>query len=443
MYTFFKNIMPRWCHIRPAYFLQVLLIAGFMILSGCNADSGGYANNRTTVMSEEIQADSSNSSEEGNFVDAAETAEPSSAADNSQKSGDLQETVKSQKQDTIESNASNGRLEITFLDVGQADSILISQGQYHMLVDAENNADAEQVVNYLKNKGIRKLEYVIGTHGHEDHIGGLDEVIKSFEISKILMPKQINTTKTFEDVLVAIRNKGMKVTAPKVGDVYELGRAKWTVLAPGREEYENINNSSIVIRLTFGNNSFLFMGDAEELSEREILANNLEIKSDLIKIGHHGSSNSTTSEFLEKVSPKYAVISVGKGNDYGHPHTQTLDKLNAAGIQIYRTDISGTIIVTSDGKSITFDKKASPVKENAPPASDKPGVQTESSDSKSNISANNNAEQSKEIVVYITKTGEKYHTGGCSYLRKSSIPVKLSDAKNRGYTPCSRCNPPR
>jgi len=206
-----------------------------MILSGCNADSGGYANNRTTVMSEEIQADSSNSSEEGNFVDAAETAEPSSAADNSQKSGDLQETVKSQKQDTIESNASNGRLEITFLDVGQADSILISQGQYHMLVDAGNNADAEQVVNYLKNKGIRKLEYVIGTHGHEDHIGGLDEVIKSFEISKILMPKQINTTKTFEDVLVAIRNKGMKVTAPKVGDVYELGRAKWTVLAPAEK----------------------------------------------------------------------------------------------------------------------------------------------------------------------------------------------------------------
>lgn len=213
----------------------------------------------------------------------------------------------------------------------------------------------DNVVNYIKSQGISKLDYVIGTHPHEDHIGGLDAVINSFDIGKIFMPKQLSTTKTFEDVLIAIKNKGLKVTSPKVGDTYGLGQAQWTILAPSQESYEEANNSSIVIRLVFGNNSFMLTGDAEELSEKEILENSIDFKSDVLKVGHHGSSSSTSDAFLEAVDPKYAVISVGEGNSYGHPHVETIDKLNIQNIEVLRTDGLGTIIFTSDGNELSYE----------------------------------------------------------------------------------------
>ncbi|HHV30292.1 MAG TPA: MBL fold metallo-hydrolase [Clostridium sp.] len=415
-------------YIRPGYLVQVLLITAFIILSGCGVDSRESNSDRSTVMSEGTHADNDNSTS----IDITEIPQSSHSLNTPQK------FVKSQQSDTIENSVLNDQLQITFLDVGQADSILISQGQRYMLIDAGNNADEELVVNYLKSKGIGKLDYVIGTHAHEDHIGGLDAVINDFEIGKVLMPKQISTTKTFEDVLVAIKNKGMKVTTPKVGDVYELGKAKWTILAPNKEKYENINNSSLVVRMTFGNNSFIFMGDAEELSEREILSNNLEIQSDLIKIGHHGSGSSTTALFLKKVSAKYAVISVGKDNSYGHPDSLILNRLKTFGVEVFRTDEIGTIVVTSDGDTIKFDKNASAIKEQAPPVESK-APNTHSSV----VTSSPEKTEIKEITVYITKNEEKYHAAGCSYLRKSSIPIELFDAKNSGYTPCSRCNPPR
>ena len=495
-------------YTRSGCLIQVLLIIAaliFIMISGCSIDSSDYNSNPSAVMSEETHTGNDNTTNKNNSADITKTSEPSPNLDMPQESVESQEPVKPQEPDTIENSTLSGRLEISFLDVGQADSILITQDQFSMLVDAGNNADADQVVNYLKSKGINKLDYVIGTHPHEDHIGGLDAAINSFEIDKILMPKQLSTTKTFEDVLVAIQNKNMKVTTPKVGDVYNLGRAKWTILGPNKEKYEDVNNSSIVIRLTFGSNSFLFMGDAEELSEREISSNDHEIKSDLIKIGHHGSSSSTSQEFLKKVSPKHAIVSVGAGNDYGHPHTEVLGRLNDAGVSVYRTDAVGTIIVASDGTSITIDKKASPIKENAPPpAGDESSHSVELTNSntvyvtdtgekyhndgcrylsKSRIpidldlaiasgyapcsvcnpdtkigsttttysedvgnkssTPKSSTEDKKEITVYITKTGAKYHTAGCSYLKKSSIPIELANAIGSGYTPCSRCSPPR
>jgi competence protein ComEC len=403
---------------RPVYLIAILLVISiFILLSGCSTDSNRFDTIPSPTLKTEVTPTDNNTSKENNSANADD---------------------KPQELVTTEESVLDGQLEIAFVDVGQADSILISQGQYHMLIDAGNNADADLVVNYLKNKGISKLNYVIGTHAHEDHIGGLDAVINKFNIEKILMPKQANTTKTFEDVLVAIKNKDMKVTTPKVGDTYDLGKAKWTILAPKKEKYEDINNSSIVIRITFGNNSFLFMGDAEQLSEQEILSSNLEVKSDLIKIGHHGSTSSTTAQFLKKVSPQYAVISVGKDNSYGHPDNLILNRLKTFGVEVYRTDEVGTIIATSDGNVIKFDKKASAIKEQAPP------VKNETAKAEPTTAANSpEKSQTKEITVYITSSGKKYHSDGCQYLKKSKTAISLESAKNRGYTPCSKCNPPK
>ncbi len=243
-------------------------------------------------------------------------------------------------------------LAVHFIDVGQADSILITMKDAAMLIDAGNNEDSQLVVDYIKGRGITTLDYVIATHPHEDHIGGMDAVINAFEVKSIIMPRVESTTKTFEDVLEAISNKGLKVTPPVPGTKYPLGEAEFTILAPNSEAYEDTNDYSVVIKLQYGATSFLFTGDAGFESEEEMLEKGYDLRADLLKVAHHGSRYSTSMEFLEAVQPKIAVISVGEDNDYGHPAPETIQRLRQAGAKIYRTDESGTIIATSDGKAI-------------------------------------------------------------------------------------------
>lgn len=258
------------------------------------------------------------------------------------------------------SSNSNDNLKIHYIDVGQADSILIQQGSHNMLIDAGNNEDSDLVIRYIQNQGIDKLDYIIGTHPHEDHIGGMDYVINNLEIGKVFMPKKTANTRTYKDVIKAIRSNNLKITVPKPGDSYELGKAKWTILSPQFDkDYKDTNNYSIVLRITFGSKSFLFTGDAEDTAEEDILTKGYTIEADVLKIGHHGSHSSTTKAFLKKVSPEYAVISCGKDNDYGHPHKETIEKLNDMRIETFRTDELGTIVCTSDGASIVFNCKPS------------------------------------------------------------------------------------
>ena len=237
---------------------------------------------------------------------------------------------------------------VDFIDVGQADSILIRNQDEVMLIDAGTNEVGETIVNYLEKLGITKINYLIGTHPHEDHIGGLDQVINNFDIEQIYMPKIETTTKTFEDVLEAIENKNLTVIAPNKGDKIELGQAVGKFMTEPILDKDNLNLSSLVLRLEFGNTSYLFMGDAEEENEKTI---NWP-KTDVLKVGHHGSNTSSGESFLEQVHPQYAIIMVGKDNSYGLPKQEIIDKLNNIGSEIYRTDEDGTIQIISDGNNI-------------------------------------------------------------------------------------------
>lgn len=258
-----------------------------------------------------------------------------------------------------EAEYDSNTLRVHYIDVGQGDSILIQlpAGQ-NILIDAGNNGDGEMIVNYLRRQGVEKLDHVLGTHPHSDHIGGLDVVIKSFDIGRIYMPRVVHNTKTYENVLLAIKEKGMKITEAKAGVKLDTGAGvDAIIIAPQRSDYESLNNYSAVLKLTYGHTCFLFTGDAEAESEQEMLLSSVyNLRADVLKVGHHGSYSSTSEEFLQAVSPVYAVISAGRDNKYGHPHAETLTRLATENIEVLRTDERGTIVIASDGRRILFNK---------------------------------------------------------------------------------------
>lgn len=240
-------------------------------------------------------------------------------------------------------------LVISYLDVGQADSILIEMNNKYALIDAGNNSDGEKLVKYFNDLGIDSFEYVFATHAHEDHIGGMDDIINNFKINNFYMPNYLTTTKTFEDVLDALENNNIGINIPEAGTKFELDQANFEILA-SNVNVKDINDTSIVIKLTYGLNKFLFMGDLSSSEEENLL--DKDISADVLKVGHHGSKYSTSTSFLDKVSPQYAIVSVGKNNNYNHPHSSTLAKLENRNIKIFRTDLNGTIKVTSNGTII-------------------------------------------------------------------------------------------
>ena len=250
-----------------------------------------------------------------------------------------------------------GTMKVHYIDVGQGDATLIQVNGQNLLIDAGPNKSSDNLVKYIKDLGVSTIDHVVATHPHEDHIGGMDEIFAEFEVKNFYSPKVEHTTKTFEKMMQAVSNEGLKVTTIKAGDNSKINLGDGTkveIFSPVSETYDNLNNYSPIMKITFGENSFLFTGDAEKLVEKQVLANGENLNSDVLKVGHHGSTTSSSEDFIKEVSPEIAVIPVGEGNDYGHPHKEILELLQKNNIELLRTDLEGTVVLESNGSTISI-----------------------------------------------------------------------------------------
>ncbi len=252
-------------------------------------------------------------------------------------------------------NNNKDKLIVHYIDVGQGDSIFIElPNKETMLIDAGEKTYGEVVYNYINNLNYNYITYLIGTHPHSDHIGGLQYIIENIEVKHIYMPKVVHTTKTYENLLTTISNHNLKINKGIAGtNIINQDNLIIDIIAPNKDEYDDLNNYSIVLKITYGNNKFLFMGDAETLSEKEITS---DVSSDVIKIGHHGSNTSSSLSFIKKVNAKYGIIMVGNDNKYNLPKDDILKRYKDIGTLVYRTDINGNIIIISDGNNIEVKK---------------------------------------------------------------------------------------
>ena len=266
-------------------------------------------------------------------------------------------TVSGKSDRSIADTVATGEMKVTFLDVGQGDCTIVQTEGHNMVIDAGNNDQGESVVSYLLENGIDTLDYLILTHPDADHIGGADDVLENIDVQMVLMPDVTNDTITYLEVVDDIKEFNIQIVYPRVGEIFTLGDAEFTVLCPDEElvDQSDLNSSSVGIKLNHGINSFVMCGDAEEKSEKTMAKHfGSELECDVLKCGHHGSSTATSDEFLKATDPTWAVISCGVDNQYGHPHWETIEKLENDDVQIYRTDQMGTIIAISDGENINW-----------------------------------------------------------------------------------------
>jgi len=246
-----------------------------------------------------------------------------------------------------------GSLQVVFFDVKQADCVLVMTDGHAMLVDAGDLRQDLLVLDYLKKYGITKLDYLVATHPDADHIGSMTSVVNEMEsIGEVIMPDTTKTTNVFKNLISAIEAKDIPLTIAMAGDSFSLGAATVHILAPVGNKYSKTNDFSVVLRIDFGDKSFLLAGDAEIKSENEQLDSGRSLQADVLKVGHHGSNTSSGQRYIDAVSPSYAVITCGAGNKFGHPHKEVVDRLVKAGVMIFRTDLNGTIVFITDGITI-------------------------------------------------------------------------------------------
>ena len=317
--------------------------------------------------------------------------------------------------------AEGGAFEVHFIDVGQADSALVICDGHYMLIDGGNAEDSDLVYSYLERHGAKHLDCMVASHAHEDHIGGLSGALNYATVDTALCPVTEGDTKVFRDMVRFLGEQGKSLTVPAPGDKFSLGSAQVEILGPVTK-YDDTNDTSIVLRIDYGETSFLFTGDMEKGAEADLLDSGANVRATVLKAGHHGSDTSSSYRFIREVSPKYAVLSVGTGNKYGHPSDEVLSRFRDAGTEVYRTDMQGHVIAVSDGKTVTFrtEKEA---------------------DTATNPTGNST------LQTYIgNESSMKFHLPDCASVKniredKQVVFFSRVQALLAGYEPCGRCNP--
>lgn len=242
-------------------------------------------------------------------------------------------------------------LYVHYIDVGQGDAELVCSNGEYMLIDGGEPSAADTLTDYLSALGVTRLSYVICTHGHADHCGGLSAVVESFEVDEVFISPYGSDAAAYAEFFDAVQDAGLDAEAPDMGVKYRLGEAQFEFLGPV-EDHKNVNDDSLVLRLVYGDTSFLFTGDMTAKAEKELIDDGVSVRCDVLKVGHHGSSGSSCYRFLYEAQPKIAVISCADGNKYGHPHEETLSRLRDADVTVYRTDVDGSVVIFSDGMSV-------------------------------------------------------------------------------------------
>lgn len=357
---FLKLLRGRGLRLKKIFYIPAVIFIWFCgVFAYPTSDSNGSTNTREVNSAADTVAASDTTADIISVTDTVSVSEiqdidPDTFTENisnintgTSTSSDAASAPKQKESDTL------SELSIHFIDVGQGDATLILCDDHAMLIDAGDNTKGTAVQLYLTKQGIENLDYLVLTHPDADHIGGADVIITKFDIDHVFMSDYAQDTKTYEEVLDALKYKNKNWSMPSVGETYTLGDADFTILAP-LDTYDNANDSSIALLLTHGEKKFLFTGDCGENAEYDLIANEQGLSADVYQVGHHGSRYSSSQALMDAVSPTYAVISCGEGNSYGHPGAEVLNRFRAMGIQVFRTDEQGSIVATSDGTNITW-----------------------------------------------------------------------------------------
>ena len=339
-----------------------------------------------------------------------------------------------------------GNMAVHFIDVGQGLAILVQSGGENLLYDGGNRSHADEVVQYLKNQQVETINYMISSHYDEDHLGGLVKCLDNFEVGHVLGSDYVHTSDLFNTFMNTATAHAIIVEYPSVGDTYEFGTGSFTVMAPDGIS-QNSNDNSVVIRLVNGNNSFMFMGDAEETSEQDMISTGMNLDCDVLSLGHHGSASSTSWDLLEAASPSWAVISCGLNNSYGHPAAETMGKLSDMDIPVFRTDDQGTVIALSDGNTISWNQEpcndytSGSEKQSTDSSADQSEQDTNDAAVTESYAAETDTSDTQGRMVWISATGSKYHSSpDCGNMNPDKATQETeSQALSQGYEACKKC----
>lgn len=324
----------------------------------------------------------------------------------------------------------DSKFEVHYIDVGQADATLILSDDETMLIDGGNPGDSSLIAAYLKKHNISHLNYIICSHAHDDHVGGLPGALSVVSVGKVYAPQTENDIKSYRSFKLKTAAQGLAINNPTPGESFEFGSSMVVFLGPIHEKVEDINDTSIILKITYGNTSFLFTGDASREEEQLVLSQNYNLQSTVLKVGHHGSAESTTYPFLREIMPQYAIISVGD-NSYGHPTDEVLSRLRDANVKLYRTDMQGDIVVSSDGNSVTVTTSRN--------------QDIETNTTSADTAAPNYETYEDTAQTYIgNKNTKKFHLPTCHSLpmEKNRIYFNSRDeATESNFSPCKNCDP--